>query len=56
MIDGTKSYKVSLGKHKDNQRGTKNPYTSMTVIKQDVMDTKRTTYAKYEWHTHGIKK
>ena len=56
MTDGTKSYKVPLGKHKDDQKGTKNPYTSMNVIKQDAIDTKGTTYANYEWHTLEWKK
>ena len=48
MIDGTQSYKVPLGKHKYDQKGTKNPYTSMNVIQQDAIDTKGTTYANYE--------
>ena len=56
MIDGTQSYKVPLGKHKVDQKGTKNPYTSMNVIKQDAIDTKGTTYANYEWHTLEWKK
>ena len=26
----------------------------MNVMKQDAMDIKGTTYAKYEWHTYGM--
>ena len=26
----------------------------MTVMKQDAMDIKGTTYAKYEWYTYGM--
>ena len=54
LTEDTKSYKALPGKHKDDQRGTKKPCTSMSVMKQDAMDIKRTTYAKYEWHTYGM--
>ena len=54
LTEGTKSYKVLPRKHKDDQRGTNNSYTSMNVKKQDPMDIEETTYAKYEWHTYEM--
>ena len=44
MIDkGTRSYKASPEKHKDDlrwSRDTRNPYKCMNVMKQDAMDDK----------------
>ena len=40
MTKGTWSFKASPEKHKDDQRGTRNPYRCMNVMKEDAMDDK----------------
>ena len=40
LTKGTRSYKTSLEKHKDDQGGKMNSYKCMNVMKQDVMDDK----------------
>ena len=40
LTKGTRSYKASPEKHKDDQGGVRNPYRCMNVMKQDAMDDK----------------
>ena len=40
LTNGTKSYKASPEKHKDDQGGIRNPYKCMNVMKQDATDDK----------------